>query len=256
MREEAKPISKPKRPPGRPTIPQNVEELILRLARETGWGYARIQGELKKLGSTVAANTIKKVLIKNGPWVEQQARNFVMELTDRGETATHLIKEGDTKLTEKFDEIFRSEGSKVKRLPFASPNLNAYAERFVQSAQNECLGHFVAFGERHLKYLLREHEDRYNTVRPHQGIGNRTIGQLRCRSIPPRPIPARLSATPGWEGCCGATAVKPNEALTLAPRGITDKLRKSESEPNLCIGRNGSFKSFEGLGIRIPELTA
>lgn len=58
------------------------------------------------------------------PWVEQQARNFVMELADRGETATHVIKDGDTKFTEKFNEIFKSEGIKVKRLPFASPNLN------------------------------------------------------------------------------------------------------------------------------------
>ena len=31
-------------------------------------------------------------------------------------------------------------------------------------------------GERHLEHLLREYEDHYNTVRPHQGIGNRTIG--------------------------------------------------------------------------------
>ncbi len=112
----------------------------------------------------------------NGPWVEQQARNFVMELAKRDEMATHLIKDGDTKFTEKFDEIFESEGIKVKRLPYRSPNLNAYAERFVQSIQNECLNHFVTFGERHLEFLLREYEDHYNTVRPHQGIGNRTIG--------------------------------------------------------------------------------
>jgi len=99
-----------------------------------------------------------------------------MELAERSESATHLIKDGDTKFTERFDEIFKSEGIKVKRLPFASPNLNAYAERFVQSVQNECLDHFVTFGERHLEYLLREYEEHYNTVRPHQGIGNRTIG--------------------------------------------------------------------------------
>jgi len=51
----------------------------------------------------------------NGPWIEQQARNFAMELAEQGETATHLIKDGE------------SEGIKVKRLPYRSPNLNAYA---------------------------------------------------------------------------------------------------------------------------------
>ncbi|XHR30598.1 MAG: hypothetical protein ACFUZC_08545 [Chthoniobacteraceae bacterium] len=70
----------------------------------------------------------------NGPWVEQQARNLVMELAERGEKATYLLKDGDTKFTEKFDEVFRGEGIKVKRLPFASPNLNAFAERFVLSS--------------------------------------------------------------------------------------------------------------------------
>ena len=249
VRDEAKPLSeKAKRPPGRPPVPQNVQELILRFAKENGWGYGRIQGELKKLGIIVAANTIKKVLIKNGfhpspnrtkgdwdrfikrhmdtlwacdfftkdvwtgfgkvtyyvlffihvgtrrvhisgmtcqpnsPWVEQQARNLVMELAERGENASYLIRDGDTKFTQKFDEVFRSEGIKVKKLPFASPNLNAFAERFVQSIKNECMGQFVVFGERHLEYLLREYERHYNTVRPHQGMRNRTIGTV---SMPP-----------------------------------------------------------------------
>jgi len=98
-----------------------------------------------------------------------------MELADRGETATCLIKDGDTKFTEKFDRVFESEGIKVKRIPFRSPNLNAFAERYVQSIKQECLDHFVVFGEHHLEYLVREYERYYNSVRPHQGIRNRTI---------------------------------------------------------------------------------
>ncbi|XHR30482.1 MAG: integrase core domain-containing protein [Chthoniobacteraceae bacterium] len=243
VRDETKPATeKAKRPPGRPPVSPNVEELILRFAKENGWGYARIQGELKKLGIIVAANTIKKVLIKNGfhpspgrtkgdwdrfiqrhidtlwatnfftkdvwtgfgkvtyyvlffihvgtrrvrvagmtvqpngPWVEQQARNLVYDLAERGEKASYLIRDGDTKFTGKFDEIFKSEGIKVKKLPYRSPNLNAFAERYVQSIKQECLDHFIVFGEQHLEHLIREYEHHYNTVRPHQGLGNRTLG--------------------------------------------------------------------------------
>jgi putative transposase len=251
-------VAKPRRKPGRPGITEDTTAIILRLARETGWGYARIQGELKKLGITVAINTIKKILIRNGfhpspwrtkgdwatfmkrhmdtlwacdfftkdvwtvggkvtfyvlffihvgtrrvrvcgatcnptgPWVEQHARNLAMDLAERGEKVTYLLKDGDTKFTAAFDKVFRTEGIKVKRLPFASPNLNAHAERFVQAIKHECLNHFVAFGERHLEFLLREYEDHYNTVRPHQGLENRPIGEVPFPSSTGPPHPAQI----------------------------------------------------------------
>ena len=36
-------------------------------------------------------------------------------------------------------------------LPRASPNLNAYAERFVRSIKEECLGRMIFFSERQLR---------------------------------------------------------------------------------------------------------
>ncbi|MBS2552511.1 transposase [Catenulispora sp. NL8] len=51
------------RPPGRPPIPAELVELILRLARgNPTWGYTRIQSELRRLGRRVATTTIRKVL--------------------------------------------------------------------------------------------------------------------------------------------------------------------------------------------------
>ena len=53
-----------------------------------------------------------------------------------------------------------------------SPNVNAFAERWAQSVQVECLDHFVVLGERHLEYLVSEYVEYFNQERPHQAMGN------------------------------------------------------------------------------------
>jgi putative transposase len=51
--------TKPHRPPGRPAIPTQLRQLILRMAAENPtWGYRRIHGELTRLGYTVAPSTV------------------------------------------------------------------------------------------------------------------------------------------------------------------------------------------------------
>ena len=53
----------PHRRPGRPTLPQETVDLIIRLARENPrWGYLRIVGELKKLGIAVSKSSVAAVL--------------------------------------------------------------------------------------------------------------------------------------------------------------------------------------------------
>ena len=52
---------------GRPRTAENIEQLILKLASQNGWGYTRILGELKKLGiESITRNTVKYILKRNG----------------------------------------------------------------------------------------------------------------------------------------------------------------------------------------------
>ncbi len=52
---------------GRPRLAAIVRELVVLIARETGWGYTRILGELKKLRvGPVCRQSVKNILIEHG----------------------------------------------------------------------------------------------------------------------------------------------------------------------------------------------
>jgi putative transposase len=90
----------------------------------------------------------------------------------------YLIHDRDPLFTKLFRAILERSGVQPVRLPRRSPNLNAYAERFVRSIKSECLAQVIPIGERHLRRAVREYVDHYHGERNHQGIGNRLIDSL------------------------------------------------------------------------------
>ena len=108
-------------------------------------------------------------------WMKQVARN----LTDAGEgflsDARYLILDRDPLYTAAFRRMLSGSGVEPLRLPARSPNLNAYAERFVLSNKSECLGRMIPLGERHLRRAIQQYVDHYHRERHHQGLGNELI---------------------------------------------------------------------------------
>jgi putative transposase len=108
----------------------------------------------------------------NENWMRQMARN----LTDpehgflKGDCV--LIHDRDAKFTAHFDRLLNESGIKTVKLPPQSPNLNAYAERFVRTVKEQCLNRLLIVGESMLRKALKEFAEHYHHERCHQGLGN------------------------------------------------------------------------------------
>jgi putative transposase len=76
----------------------------------------------------------------------------------------YLIVDRDTKYTQQFRRLVEESGTKVIRLPPMSPNLNAYAERFVRSIKEECLARMIFFGQASLRRAIDEFMAHYDAV--------------------------------------------------------------------------------------------
>jgi transposase InsO family protein len=108
-------------------------------------------------------------------WMLQAARNLIDSESGAMRGKGYLILDRDTKYTDQFRRLIRGSGTNVIRLPPRSPNLNAYAERFVRSIKSECLNRMIFIGQASLRRAVAEYVDHYHGERNHQGLDNRLI---------------------------------------------------------------------------------
>jgi putative transposase len=108
-------------------------------------------------------------------WMKQMARNLTDPIDGFLRDTRYLIKDRDPLFTACFRNMLKESGTKPVRLPARSPNLNAFAERFVLSIKSECLNMIIPLGEKHLRHAIREYMEHYHAERNHQGLGSRII---------------------------------------------------------------------------------
>jgi transposase InsO family protein len=111
----------------------------------------------------------------HGEWMSQVARNLTDCEDGFLKESRYLIHDRDPLFTRSFRKILDSSNVETVKLPPRSPNLNAYAERFVRSIKTECLAQIIPLGERHLRHAVKEYTEHYHLERNHQGLDNRLI---------------------------------------------------------------------------------
>lgn len=113
-------------------------------------------------------------------WVCQQARHLLMDLDDLGAQFTFLIRDRDSKFTSMFDAVFASEGIQIIKTPIRAPRANTIMERWIGSLRQELLDRILILNARHLRQVLDEYENHFNTHRPHRSL---------TQAAPPRALP-------------------------------------------------------------------
>ena len=115
--------------------------------------------------------------------MRQIGRNVTMDGWGFLGNCRYLLHDRDAKYTASFRATIKAGGVKPVALPAQSPNLNAYAERWVRSVKQECLSKLILFGEGSLRRALRHYLAHYHQERNHQGMGN----VLLFPAVPKRP---------------------------------------------------------------------
>ena len=110
-----------------------------------------------------------------GAWMKQIGRNLTDPFDGFLAGMRYIILDRDPLYTGEFRGLLKQAGVKVIRLPARSPNLNAYAERFVRTIKESCLSQMIFFSEDSLRRTIKEFLTYYHHERNHQGLGNRLI---------------------------------------------------------------------------------
>jgi transposase InsO family protein len=108
-------------------------------------------------------------------WMVQMARNAVDDIDGALLPVRFVLHDRDTKFCTSFRAMLQSGGVQLILLPPRSPNLNAFAERWVRSIKNECLSKLILFGETSLRRAVTEFIKHYHHERNHQGRENRLL---------------------------------------------------------------------------------
>jgi len=153
----------PHRRPGRPRIDGEVRELVLRLAREnSGWGYLRIVGELRKLGIDVSATLVRNILRDAGvpPAPQRGQLDWRSFLRQHGATmlACDFLTVDTVLLRRLYVLVFICIGS--RRIEYVACTSNPDGAWMLQQARNLLMN--LDERDQRLRFLIHDRDAKFS----------------------------------------------------------------------------------------------
>jgi putative transposase len=153
----------PHRRPGRPPVDREVENLVVRLARENpAWGYRRIVGELRGLGFSVSASSVRAILIRHRLPPAPERDGLSWRLFVRQQAATMLACDFLTVetvwLTRIYVLFFVS--LERRRIEYVASTSNPDGRWVAQQARNLLM--HLADREQCFRFLLHDRDSKFS----------------------------------------------------------------------------------------------
>ena len=148
---------------GRPPVGDEVEQLVVRFARENpNWGYKRIVGELAGLGVAVSASSVRAILIRHGlpPAPVRDRLSWRRFLREQAASilASDFLTVETVMLTRIFVLFFVSLDR--RRVEFVATTTNPDGRWMTQQARNLMMR--LDDREHQFKYLIRDRDSKFS----------------------------------------------------------------------------------------------
>jgi hypothetical protein len=164
-----------------------------------------------------------------GAWTVQQARNLALTPGEQFEGFRFLIRDRGSNFTASSDAVFQAAGTTVLRAAVQAPRMNATCERLAGTLRHELLDRVLILGAAHLRAVLAEYQEHYNTARPHGGSPvPESMATARIQSLHLEPqFGDEKAVADTAENTVGET--DPILAAHPLSCGLTDQYRENET---------------------------